>query len=67
MGKQVHFVICVDTDEEKMWIDDETYTSRFDGAEQVWNTETNEWEEDTEMAVYNKALKLLNERSLERD
>ena len=67
MSRQVHFVICVDVDDEKMWIDDDTYTARFDGAEQVWNTETQEWEKDPEQSVYNKALQILNTKKLEED
>jgi hypothetical protein len=67
MSKQVYFVIAVDLDEGVPFIDDETFTARFDKSEQVWNTETNEWEEDDNQELYAQALEILNTKSLGKE
>lgn len=61
MSKQVHFVVTVDLENGVPFIDDETFSARFSKSEQIWNTETNRWEEDTdEMDLYYQALEILN-------
>lgn len=67
MSRQVHFVVAVDVDEEKLYIDDETYTARFSDNEVVWNTETNEWQEDINNTYYEKALRIFNTKRAEDD
>jgi hypothetical protein len=65
VSKQVHFVVTVDLDEKVPFIDDDTFTARFAKSEQIWNTETNCWEEDTdEMDLYYQALEILNNTPL---
>ena len=61
MAKQVYFVVAVDLDTGVPFIDDTVLTARFDSNEQVWDTETEEWESDDEDAtLYLKALEILN-------
>ena len=68
MSKQVIFVIAVDIDEKEVYIDDATLVARFAPHEQVWNTDTQEWELDTEdAALYQEALKLLNTLQVKKD
>ena len=42
MGREVHFVIAVDVDTKRAYIDDETYTSKFDSSQGYFDTETDE-------------------------
>lgn len=68
MSKQVHFVVTVDLDEGVPFIDDATYSARFSKSEEVWNTETSEWEEyGEEMDLYYQALEILNKVPLAKD
>jgi hypothetical protein len=61
MSKQVYFVVAVDLDSKEVFIDDDTLVARFASNEQVWNTQTNEWESDDENATaYSEALVILN-------
>jgi hypothetical protein len=68
MSREVMFIIAVDVDTKKAYIDDATLTARFASNEQVWNTDTNEWESDDEHAtLYAQALEILNNATLERE
>jgi hypothetical protein len=68
MSKQVYFVIAVDLDKGEPFIDDEVLTARFSSKEQVWNTDTEEWESDDEEAtLYLKALEILNTVPLRKE
>jgi hypothetical protein len=68
VSKQVHFVITVDLSEGVPFIDDETYSARFSKSEEVWNTETSEWEDyGEEMELYYRALEILNTVPLAKD
>jgi hypothetical protein len=69
MSRQIHFVIAVDIDEQKVYIDDGTYTARFQDYEQVWDTEKQEWREyeGEENEEYHLALDILNTKKLEED
>lgn len=67
MSKQVYFVVAVDLDEGVPFIDDETFTARFSKSEQVWDTELNEWVQDDDLELYNKALEILNSKPLASD
>lgn len=67
MSKQVYFVIAVDLDEGVPFIDDETFTARFSKSEQVWDTELNEWVEDSDQELYGQALEILNTKPLAKD
>lgn len=68
MSKQVHFVVTVDLSEGVPFIDDETYSARFSKGEEVWDTETSEWEEyGEEMELYYQALEILNTVPLAKD
>lgn len=61
MSKQIYFVIGVDLETKEVFIDDETFTARFDKSEQVWNSDTDEWEEyDEDGTLYAEALEILN-------
>lgn len=66
MSREVYFVVAVDIDEGKVYIDDHSYVARFSSREQVWDTEKQEWrlKEDGE---YETALKLLNTKKMETD
>jgi hypothetical protein len=62
------FVIAVDVDEKEVYIDDDSLVARFASNEQVWNTDTQEWELDTEdAALYQEALNLLNTLRVKQD
>jgi hypothetical protein len=60
MSKQVYFVVAVDLDEGVPFIDDDTFTARFSSTEQVWDTELQEWQEDPDQELYDRALTILN-------
>jgi len=45
MSKQIHFVVCVDLDSKKWWVDDDSFSARFGDGEGTWDTETEEWSE----------------------
>lgn len=68
MGRQVMFVIAVDIDTKEVFIDDDSLVARFASNEQIWNTETLEWEsDDEESTAYAEALELLNTQKLASD
>lgn len=67
MSKQVYFVVSVDVDTNRVFIDDDTFVARFGLDEQVWDNELNEWIEDPEMDLYNQALKILNSKPISKD
>jgi hypothetical protein len=68
MGRQVMFVIAVDIDTKEVFIDDDSLVARFASNEQIWNTETLEWEsDDDESTAYAEALELLNTQKLASD
>lgn len=68
MGRQVMFVIAVDIDTKEVFIDDDSLVARFASNEQIWNTETSEWEsDDEESTAYSQALELLNTQKLASD
>lgn len=47
MARQVHFVVVVDLDEKAWFVDDDTFTARFDKDEGTWDTETCDWRATT--------------------
>jgi len=69
MTRQVYFVLAVDLDEQKVYIDDGTFTARFQSYEQVWDTDLQEWRnyEGEENEEYQLALQILNTKPLEND
>lgn len=68
MSRQVIFVVAVDIDTQEVFIDDETLVARFTRDEQVWNTDTNQWEcDDDESTLYGQALEILNTKPIARD
>ena len=68
MSKQVHFVIAVDVDEKTVYIDDDTYAAKFDYAQGYWDTDKEEWLEDSDRLLYDQALEILNTKAqLERE
>lgn len=68
MGRQVMFVVAVDIDTKEVFIDDDSLVARFASNEQIWNTETSEWESDDENSTaYSQALELLNTQKLASD
>ena len=67
MSRQVYFVVGVDLDEGVPFIDDATFTARFDKDEKVWDTEKNEWREEDYETEYLPALEILNNVPLARD
>lgn len=60
MSREVHFVIAVDVDTNEVYIDDETYATRFDYSQGYWDTDKQEWFEDEDRLLYDKALEILN-------
>jgi hypothetical protein len=61
-------VIAVDVDDQTISIDDDTYAARFDYSEGYWDTVEDQWFEDVDRTLYDKALDLLNSKAkLERD
>jgi superoxide dismutase len=67
VSKQVYFVIGVDLEDGVPFIDDETFTARFGKHEQVWDTDSQAWVEDTEQIFYRRALEILNTKKLADD
>lgn len=69
MSRQIYFVIGVDLDNKTVFIDDSTFTARFQSYEQVWDTELQEWREyeGYDGEEYHLALELLNTKKLEDD
>jgi hypothetical protein len=68
MSRQVHFVIAVDVDDKNVFIDDETYSAKFDLCQGYWDTEKEQWIEDEDGSLYYEALAILNNKAqLERD
>lgn len=59
MAKQVHFVVVVDLETKKWWVDDETFTARFESDEGTWDTETSDWR-GTDWEDNLEALEILN-------
>lgn len=37
-----HFVVCVDNETGKMWLDNDTLSAHFDG-DAIWDEENSEW------------------------
>jgi len=68
MGREVHFVIAVDVDNNTIAIDDGTYRSRFSKDEGYYDTDKLEWYEDENLTLYDLALGILNNKAqLERE
>jgi hypothetical protein len=68
MGREVHFVIAVDVDTKQVYIDDDTYSAKFDYEQGYYDTEKEEWCEDTDRTLYDLALGILNNKAqLERE
>lgn len=62
------FVLAVDVDTKEVFIDDESLVARFSGNEQVWNTDTQQWEsDDDEATLYGQALEILNTTPIAKD
>lgn len=59
MSKQVYFVVVADLDSKSWWIDDDTFTARFQRNEGTWNPDTQEWEATTDDDHW-EALQILN-------
>lgn len=64
MSREVHFVVAVDVDTGKVYIDDDTYAAKFDMAQGYWDTENQEWFEDEDRLLYDKALDIFNRKAL---
>jgi hypothetical protein len=61
MSKIVYFVIGVDLDSKEPFIDDDVLVARFSKDEQIYNTDTEEWEgDDDDSTAYLEALEILN-------
>lgn len=67
MGREVHFVLAVDMDQNKIYIDDDTYAAKFDISQGYWDTEKEEWCEDVDRLLYDQALQILNTKTPEKD
>lgn len=59
MSRVVYFVVGVDLDSGDKFVDDEMFVTKF-GFERIWNTGTNDWEEEDWDKDYAPALKILN-------
>lgn len=60
-------MVGVDLDTREPFIDDDVFTARFDKSEQVWDTESFEWVEDSDLQLYEAALEILNTVPLAKD
>ncbi len=68
MARIVYFVIGVDLDKQEPFIDDDVLVARFASDEQIYNTDTEEWEgDDDNSTAYLEALEILNTKPLARD
>jgi hypothetical protein len=67
MSKIIYFVVGVDLDKQEPFIDDQAFTARFQRHEQVWNTDTQQWEADDQAFLYEDALAILNTKELAKD
>ena len=68
MGREVHFVVAVDVDNKTLYIDDDTYAAKFDHSQGYWDTDKEEWLEDSDRLLYDQALEILNTKAkLERE
>ena len=60
-------MLAVDVDQNKIYIDDDTYAAKFDMSQGYWDTDKEEWFEDTDRLLYDQALEILNTKKLEND
>lgn len=61
-------MVAVDLDTREPFIDDDVLVARFASNEQIYNTETGEWEADDEdSTAYLAALEILNTVPLAKD
>jgi hypothetical protein len=68
MGREVHFVIAVDVDTKQVYIDDDTYSAKFDYEQGYYDTDKEQWFEDEDRTLYDLALGILNNKAqLERE
>lgn len=68
MSREVHFVIAVDVDTGRLFIDDATYEAKFDEDEGYWDTDKLLWQVDKDRLLYDKALEILNNNAtIERE
>ena len=68
MSREVHFVLAVDVDQKKIFIDDDTYAAKFDYDQGYWDTEQEKWLPDEDRLLYDQALVILNAKAkLEED
>lgn len=68
MSREVHFVVAVDVDQKKIYIDDDTYAAKFDYDQGYWDTEQEKWLPDEDRLLYDQALAILNGKAkLEED
>lgn len=68
MAKIVYFVVGVDLDTKEPFIDDDVFVARFAVDEQIYNTDTKEWQgDDGESTAYYEALEILNTKSLAKE
>jgi hypothetical protein len=68
MGREVHFVIAVDVDNNTVSIDDDTYAAKFDYSQGYYDTDKEQWFEDEDRILYDLALGILNNKAqLERE
>jgi hypothetical protein len=69
MSRQVPFVIMVDIDSEKLYIDDDIFDAKFGKHEGVydvdpeWGEEYGLWMPDKEGKLYKEALRILNKKA----
>jgi hypothetical protein len=63
MSRLVHFVIAVDIDKKTAFIDDETFTAKFN-KESLYDTESQQWRSEDYENEYLPALHILNTTEL---
>lgn len=66
MAREIKFIISIDLDAQTSSIDDGSFTIRYQDWEQVWNTDTQDWQPYKE-GEYDLALQILNTKKLEDD
>lgn len=68
MARVVYFVVGVDLDTKEPFIDDDVLVARFASDEQIYNTDTEEWEgDDDDSTAYYEALEILNTKPLAKE
>lgn len=67
MSRVVYFVVGVDLEDGKPFIDDEVFMARFGKHEKLWDASAAEWREEDYDTEYLPALEILNTVALGKE